>query len=168
MRLAEPVPDQLLVWGQQRLLTRMLENLVANACRFATERVLVTLAVGGPGLTITVDDDGPGIPETQRERVFERFVRLDESRGGEGFGLGLSIVQAVALRHGGTARLEACDGGAAGARLVVRLPAPGDAPQGRAARIRSRDPVTARSRWRHPVRAGRAARSRSRPVRCRR
>jgi signal transduction histidine kinase len=69
-----------------------------------------------------VDDDGPGIPEQDRARVFERFVRLDEARGREsgGVGLGLAIVAELVREHGGT--VVATDGPLGGARFEVRLP----------------------------------------------
>jgi signal transduction histidine kinase len=67
---------------------------------------------------LTVTDDGPGIPEADRERVFDRFVRLDDARASDdgGSGLGLAIVADIARAHGGTAELEC------GSRFVVRLP----------------------------------------------
>jgi signal transduction histidine kinase len=74
-------------------------------------------------VVLTVSDDGPGIPEAERERVFERFVRLDEarSRATGGAGLGLTIVRGLVDRLGGRVRAGAAPGG--GARFVVRLPA---------------------------------------------
>ena len=84
---------------------------------------------------LAVTDDGTGIPLDQRERVFERFARLDESRSrdGGGSGLGLAIVRDVVVRHGGTVAVD--PGHSAGARLVVRLPVgdvAGDHPENRA------------------------------------
>ena len=72
---------------------------------------------------LTVDDDGGGIPQADRERVFEPFIRLDESRdrGTGGAGLGLAIVQRVAANHGGT--IEVRDSPLGGARFVLRWPA---------------------------------------------
>nr|MBA2464864.1 sensor histidine kinase [Nocardioidaceae bacterium] len=70
---------------------------------------------------IEVEDDGPGIPEAERERVFERFVRLDQSRtrASGGTGLGLAIAREISAAHGGSLNVEA---GARGARLVMMLP----------------------------------------------
>lgn len=72
---------------------------------------------------LTVTDDGPGIPEADRGRVFERFTTLDDSRSGVrgGTGLGLSIVAAIVAAHGGT--VAAGDGDGRGTRFTVRLPA---------------------------------------------
>jgi signal transduction histidine kinase len=72
---------------------------------------------------LLVDDDGGGIPEADRERVFERFTRLDDhrTRAGGGAGLGLSLVRRIAAVHRGTARVETAPLG--GARLVLDLPA---------------------------------------------
>jgi len=75
---------------------------------------------------VTVDDDGPGVPPDDRERVFERFVRLDDARSRDagGSGLGLAIVREIAVRHGGSTRLTESPLG--GARAELRLPlAPG-------------------------------------------
>ena len=72
---------------------------------------------------LTVDDDGPGIPADDRERVFERFTRLDDGRARDagGLGLGLSMVKAITEQHGGTVTID--DAPLGGARLRVRLPA---------------------------------------------
>ena len=69
---------------------------------------------------LTVDDEGPGIAEADRARVFDRFWRAEESRSMPGSGLGLSIVRQVAERHAGTVAAASAPGG--GARLVMRLP----------------------------------------------
>ena len=73
---------------------------------------------------LEVEDDGPGIAPEDAERIFERFYRSEASRSREfgGAGLGLSIVAAVAVAHGGSARLEVAPSG--GARFVVRIPVP--------------------------------------------
>jgi signal transduction histidine kinase len=77
---------------------------------------------GGDGVTLVVEDDGAGIPESERERVFERFVRLDEARDRDagGSGLGLAIVREIVTAHGGTVTVSTSALG--GARFVVRLP----------------------------------------------
>jgi signal transduction histidine kinase len=107
-------------------------NLVDNAVRHARGRVGVTVAeLPAGGAEVVVGDDGPGIPVEERERVFQRFTRLDDARSARdgGAGLGLAIARDVAARHGGT--LTAEDGDALpGARLVLRLPGPGCVPGG--------------------------------------
>lgn len=107
--------------GSPDALRRALSHLVDNAARHARTRVAVTV---GPG-RLVVDDDGPGIPEADRERVFERFTRLDDARARDqgGAGLGLAVVRSIATRHGGTVRVEASPLG--GARVVVELPPAG-------------------------------------------
>ena len=94
------VPDEK-VWisGDDRLLAEMLSNLIDNALRYGNDGGHVTLIVeGGKVPKITVQDDGPGIPPAERERIFERFYRLPGSVG-EGCGLGLAIVQEIAHLH---------------------------------------------------------------------
>ncbi len=89
-------------------VARAVENLVSNACRFG-RTVEVTLAYEAHSLRITVEDDGPGIPEARREEALRPFTRLEEERDpnrGGGVGLGLSIAADIALSHGGALRLE--------------------------------------------------------------
>jgi signal transduction histidine kinase len=111
------------VHGRSDQLARLIRNLVDNASRHAEHEVAVTLHGNDGIVELTVDDDGPGIPEDDRERVFERFTRLDEGRARDagGLGIGLAIVQAVAEQHGGTVSID--DAPIGGARFVVRLPA---------------------------------------------
>jgi signal transduction histidine kinase len=110
------------VRGHAGRLERVLRNLVDNAERHAKSRVTITLTASGGESVLTVEDDGPGIPAEQRERVFDRFVRLDEDRAREddgGSGLGLAIAAEIARTHGGSLRLA---DGTSGARLELRLP----------------------------------------------
>ena len=113
-----------LVYGMPLRLERMLRNLVDNATRFAKTKVEVEVSVQGAQVVVTVHDDGPGIPAEDRERVFERFTRLDDDRSRDtgGSGLGLAIVREIAERHRGTVRVEDADADVPGARLTVRLP----------------------------------------------
>jgi signal transduction histidine kinase len=103
-------------------LGRVVRNLVDNARRHARSRVVVTVLPGDP-VELLVDDDGAGIPAEERERVFDRFHRLDgpRSRDTGGSGLGLAIVRELVTTLGGTVAAEASPSG--GARLRVRLPA---------------------------------------------
>ncbi|MEO6651048.1 MAG: HAMP domain-containing sensor histidine kinase [Ilumatobacteraceae bacterium] len=110
--------------GDDRQLRRLVRIILANATRYASSRVDVSLEGGPIDVTITVTDDGPGIAPADRDRVFERFVRLDESRdrGRGGTGLGLAIASDIANVHGGTIRITDRPGGP-GTRVVVTLPA---------------------------------------------
>jgi signal transduction histidine kinase len=110
------------VTGDPRRLTRLVGNLLENAARHARSAVAVGLHEEGSEVVLQVDDDGPGIPEADRSRVFERFVRLQAARDRDtgGAGLGLAIVAEVADLHGGTSR--ALDSPLGGARFEVRLP----------------------------------------------
>lgn len=110
------------VTGDERLLGRIARNLADNAARHAASRIAVGVARDGADAVMTVDDDGSGIPASERERVFERFVRLDEGRARDagGSGLGLAIVAGVVRASGGTVSIG--DSPLGGARFTVRLP----------------------------------------------
>jgi signal transduction histidine kinase len=130
-----PVADETaLVAGNRDRLDRMLVNLIDNAIRYAKSSVTVSVSGTGSWVELAVTDDGPGIPEPDRERAFDRFARLDDARtrcdddAGGGAGLGLAIVRATAQSHAGTAHLESAPDGASGLRAVVRLPAATFAP----------------------------------------
>ncbi|WP_344344521.1 HAMP domain-containing sensor histidine kinase [Agrococcus versicolor] len=111
------------VAGDGRLLGRALRNLVDNAMRHAATRIAIGSVVRDGRAMAWVDDDGAGVAEGERERVFERFVRLDEARARDdgGSGLGLAIVREVARAHGGDAWVATSPLG--GARFVLELPA---------------------------------------------
>jgi signal transduction histidine kinase len=106
------------VTGHPQLLANAVANLVENAIRHTPESGHVTLtATNGPtGPEISVEDDGPGVPEEDRGRILQRFTRLDDSRGLPGAGLGLSLVAAVVRMHG--ARLTLSDAGP-GLRVTI-------------------------------------------------
>ncbi len=93
-------PSQLTMVANRHLLAQALANLLDNAIKYTPAGGRISLTVE-PGPVISVSDNGPGIPEAEREHVLERFVRLEEHRGTPGNGLGLSLVQAVARLHGG-------------------------------------------------------------------
>jgi signal transduction histidine kinase len=114
------------VSGEARLLARVLRNLVDNAVRHAERRIAIVVERRGDRALIHVDDDGTGIPVAERDRVFERFTRLDEARSREagGSGLGLAIVDEVVRAHGGSVRVGSAPAG--GARFTVDLPALAD------------------------------------------
>ncbi|MGH8997837.1 MAG: sensor histidine kinase [Acidimicrobiia bacterium] len=106
--------------GDAEGLRRVVRNLLENAARHAESAVEVSLRPDGDEVELVVADDGPGIPPADRERVFDRFTRLDgaRSRHQGGSGLGLAIVHETIAAHGGRIWVEEADG----ARFVVRLP----------------------------------------------
>ena len=108
--------------GDRRLLARAVGNLLRNAEKYAARQVLLSARRLDGRVEIAVEDDGPGIPEDEAERVFEPFYRLDRSRDRAtgGFGLGLSIARKAVLLHGGTLHVERAASG--GARFVIGLP----------------------------------------------
>jgi signal transduction histidine kinase len=110
------------VLGDPESLRRVVDNLLGNAMRHAASRVGVSVAVDGDEIEMVVADDGPGVPAPERERIFERFARLDiaRTRREGGAGLGLAITRASVEAHGGTVHVY---DNAPGARFVVRLPA---------------------------------------------
>ncbi|MEO8828338.1 ATP-binding protein [Lapillicoccus sp.] len=112
------------VRGDRHQLARLLRNLVDNAARAASSQVSVSVARDGDAAVVRVEDDGPGIAPADRDRVFERFVRLDQSRSRRsgGSGLGLAIVQEIAAAHRGSVQVTTSPLG--GAAVEVRLPAP--------------------------------------------
>jgi two-component system OmpR family sensor kinase len=108
--------------GDARLLARAVGNLLRNAAKYASGQIVLQARREAGQVEIAVEDDGPGIPESERERVFEPFFRLDRSRDRAtgGFGLGLSIAHKAVLLHRGTLRVEQSRLG--GARFVITLP----------------------------------------------
>lgn len=111
------------VSGNGVLLAQVTRNLLSNARRHAASRVVVELGEGPRTVRLVVHDDGTGIPVPDRDRVFERFTRLDEARHRDagGSGLGLAIVRKVVEGMSGTVRVDS--GPLGGARFTVELPA---------------------------------------------
>ncbi|MFF8310494.1 ATP-binding protein [Streptomyces lydicus] len=109
------------VAGSRSQLGRVLGNLLDNAQRHAAASVEVAVVRDGAWAVLRVEDDGPGVPEAERERIFERFVRLDDARARDdgGAGLGLALARDVAVRHGGSLAVRA------GAVFELRLPVAG-------------------------------------------
>ncbi|MFF7229595.1 ATP-binding protein [Streptomyces sioyaensis] len=126
-RVADRVPVQIgelaggEVAGSRSQLARVLGNLLDNAQRHAAGVVRVAVAREGEDVALRVEDDGPGVPEGERERIFERFVRLDDARARDdgGAGLGLAIARDVAVRHGGSLAVRT------GSVFELRLPVAG-------------------------------------------
>lgn len=115
--------EEIEVIAEPRYLQRALQNLVANACRHAESRVMIRLTRDARAVRLDVDDDGPGVPESDRLEVFKPFARLDDSRTRRsgGYGLGLSIVQKIMLWHGGSVVVEESQI-LGGARFSLLLP----------------------------------------------
>ncbi|BBN80665.1 hypothetical protein PA25_06500 [Pseudoalteromonas sp. A25] len=112
-------PD-ILVNADSKLLTRAIENLVNNACKFASSTIRVSTRTTSKYVCIDVEDDGAGIPEDKRTAVLKPFLRLDSSRNVPGIGLGLSIVASILNSHNG--KLEICDSSLGGAKITLMLP----------------------------------------------
>ncbi|MFI8811113.1 MULTISPECIES: sensor histidine kinase [unclassified Streptomyces] len=108
--------------GSRGQLARVIGNLLDNAERHADRVVAVSVGADANGVSVEVRDDGAGVPPDERERIFERFVRLDgaRSRDDGGAGLGLAIARDVATRHGGTLTVDGAAEG--GALFRLRLP----------------------------------------------
>jgi signal transduction histidine kinase len=111
------------VIGVRDELTSVVRNLIDNAARHASTQIKVSLNTRGRTVRFTAEDDGPGIPIDQREKVFERFTRLQEgrSRDAGGSGLGLALTRRIVETHGGRVFIETSELG--GASFVVELPA---------------------------------------------
>lgn len=114
--------------GDAEALSRVMRNLLDNAARHAVSRLAVTVRARSGDVVVTVADDGTGIPPADRERVFDRFVRLDadRSRSAGGTGLGLSIVREVVVAHAGSVSIGH---GPDGRGAMVRVQLPANAPE---------------------------------------
>ncbi|WP_244175900.1 HAMP domain-containing sensor histidine kinase [Microbacterium oxydans] len=108
--------------GDPRLLGQLVRNLADNAVRHSRGRVAIAVTPSGRHVFVTVEDDGTGVPAEERERIFERFVRLDDARSRDagGSGLGLAIARGIASSARGTLAVD--DSRWGGARFVVTLP----------------------------------------------
>jgi signal transduction histidine kinase len=106
-----------LPWDREDLL-ELLGNLLDNACKWADAEVRLSVVETAEGFQLNVEDDGPGIPQDQREQVFSRGTRLDEQT--DGHGLGLGIVRDIVDTWGGVLRLEESEWG--GLKVVIELP----------------------------------------------
>jgi signal transduction histidine kinase len=114
-------PERLTYDCRPLSLKRALRNLIENAVAYG-ERARVALVASEDALCVVIDDDGPGIPEADFERVFQPFVRLEESRSREtgGIGLGMAIARSIVRAHGG--EIELANRPAGGLRVTIRLP----------------------------------------------
>lgn len=116
------VADGLQVTGSERELASVVRNLLDNAARHAASSITISATARDDTVVITVDDDGPGIPPADRQRVLQRFTRLEpaRSRSDGGVGLGLAVVDRIVRHHRGS--IEVTDSPAGGARLQVVVP----------------------------------------------
>jgi signal transduction histidine kinase len=121
MRIVRDLRRNVFVDCDPLRITRLLVNLLDNAERHATSLITVSVRADGPTATLEVLDDGAGIAPEHRERVFDRFTRLDASRDRDsgGTGLGLAIAREIAEAHHGTLTIQDSE---KGARFVLRLP----------------------------------------------
>jgi signal transduction histidine kinase len=123
--LVVETPEPITIRASRELLGQAIANLVDNAIKYGGNgradgrRVVVSTARENGTAILRVADNGPGIPAEERERVLQRFVRLEKSRSQPGSGLGLSLVAAVVRLHDGT--IELGDGGP-GLVVTIRLP----------------------------------------------
>ncbi len=125
--IREEIPDEAMIFNvNPDAMTKILSNLLSNASNYAEKAVTVKIGKDSErgGFTITVSDDGPGIPEEAREKVFEPFYQASRSAG-QGFGIGLSIVRLLAEKHGGTVFLNGKYKD--GCEIGVYIPAIGEA-----------------------------------------
>ena len=135
------------LYGSRELISQALANLIDNAIKYAGKNpdrdpdlaektgsepsaITIKAASEGDRVLLSVTDQGPGIPESMRDRVVERFVRLDQSRTVPGSGLGLSLVAAVARLHGGELKFEDNAQGPKGTGLRAIIALPRGGPQG--------------------------------------
>ncbi len=123
--VATSLTDEVEVVGDRTALTQLVGCLLDNADRHALGRIDIALAADSTHARLTVTDDGEGVALEHHERIFERFVRLDEARTRDagGAGLGLSIARAIAEEHDGTLRCVAPSADTDGATFVLDLPA---------------------------------------------
>jgi len=118
---AELDGQPVMVRGDPRLLRRMIRNLLENAKRHGAPPIQVRLSCTGGRAELAVCDHGPGVPESERERVFDAFYRRTGTKESAGAGLGLALVRQIARRHGGEARCAPRSG--QGGCFIVVLPA---------------------------------------------
>ena len=121
--IADDVDSNAVAWADRRYLHRVLQNLAGNATRYAESKIIVSASIQKNGAMIRVEDDGQGIPEKDREKVFIPFTRLDDSRtrASGGYGLGLSIVSRIAFWFNGEMTVDASPQ-LGGARFTMTWP----------------------------------------------
>jgi two-component system sensor histidine kinase RstB len=118
--IGTPYDAAIVVQGDPAAFHRVFGNLLSNAGRFANSQVMIAASAENGIVTISVDDDGPGIPEADRERIFEPFTRLNSNAETQGVGLGLAIVRRIVIQHGGTVVISSSSRG--GCRIETTWP----------------------------------------------
>ena len=120
-KITTDIPERVYLDGRKNLIQRCLNNLIDNSIKYS-EKILISLKKSANNITITVDDDGPGIPKNERENVFKPFYKIDKSRGDSksSVGLGLSIASDIVRSHGGNILLETSPKN--GLRVKIFLP----------------------------------------------
>ena len=120
-KITTDIPERVYLDGRKNLIQRCLNNLINNSIKYS-EKILISLKKSANNITITVDDDGPGIPKNERENVFKPFYKIDKSRGDSksSVGLGLSIASDIVRSHGGNILLETSPKN--GLRVKIFLP----------------------------------------------
>ena len=120
-KITTDIPERVYLDGRKNLIQRCLNNLIDNSIKYS-EKILISLKKSANDITITVDDDGPGIPKNERENVFKPFYKIDKSRSDSksSVGLGLSIASDIIRSHGGNISLETSP--ANGLRTKIFLP----------------------------------------------
>ncbi|HEU4471187.1 MAG TPA: HAMP domain-containing sensor histidine kinase, partial [Flavisolibacter sp.] len=116
--------EKLLVFGNEALLLTAIRNIVINACKYSPDhQASILLRAAGNQVSVVVSDKGMGIPEAERENIFQPFYRVNENRAAGGFGLGLSLANRIVKLHKGLIEVSSPPEG--GTRFIVQLPAAG-------------------------------------------
>ena len=116
------LPSQAVTCLDKKLMSRALQNLLQNACRYAKQQIQVHFEYTNKGYQLSIDDDGCGIPQKYHKTLFDPFTRVDDSRDRDsgGYGLGLAIVKQIVVAHGGTIGIQASELG--GSKFILSLP----------------------------------------------
>jgi signal transduction histidine kinase len=149
-QIVEPLGDQrLMVYGDASLLSQLFGNLLSNAVKYSPDGglILVTVAQEGAQIAVLIEDHGIGIPEADRERVFEPYYRGSNTSGIVGSGVGLHLVRTIVDLHGGSIALDTREGD--GSRFTIRLPTA--SADGRSPRTGTEDALSMRGPHEHDL-----------------
>jgi hypothetical protein len=123
LTLFDQIDDEIYVFGNKMMIQRVFDNLLTNAIKFTSTQITVSLSIEQQVCELSVEDDGPGIPEENRDRIWERFYQVENSRNKEantGFGLGLAMVKKIMQIHDGYAMVKSRQEG--GSIFIVTFP----------------------------------------------